>query len=328
MLKFEHIDRNKRVVICPFNNCETDDRARDLMISRGEWRHSRDDIKHHRSFMTNQLQCPHVTISDIIERFEAAENVAEWMASAMAVPPKVIETQTDLKDEEFNNKVYVDNRPFDEVAFSTASVDVQHNRLEYTVMEKRWGGNHMVYVPTHGAVGLTAGDDQASWDKVHWIISAYKPELVYVDAGDRPSYVLERVTTLGDKKWMAIKGIAPSFNELPVMGKTNRGILKLGVDQVKVDLYKLIANDSFFVQQGEGGVPADYTRQFLSEKLVKETARLTTKDKWVLKPGRRNEAFDCAVYAYAAMQHHTSINPTYRRQAEDDNWKWAMDSWN
>ena len=325
VLKFEHIDIEKKIVICPFNECETDDRARDLMIERGQWRHERDDIKHHRSFMSNQLQCPHVPIADIVERYEATDNVAEWMASAMAVPPTVTETQTDMKDEEFDDKVYKDVRPFEDVAAAYASVDVQRNRLEYTVMEKKWGGTHMVWIPVHGTVALTAGNDQHCWDEVYQIISAFKPEFVYVDAGYRPSYVKERIAALGDEKWVPVKGVAPSMNELPVMGKTMNGILKIGVDQVKIDLYGLVEEDAFFVF--ENGVPPDYTQQFLSEKLVKESARMTTKLKWVKKPGRRNEGFDCAVYAYAALQQHASVDPTYRRSDVDDNWRFAASTW-
>lgn len=323
VLKFEHINIEKKLVICPFNGCETNDRQRDLMIERGEWRHERDHIKHHRSFVSNQLQCPHVTIADIVERYQAADNVNEWMASAMAIPATVTETKTDLKDEEFK-KVYKTVRPFDEVASAYAGVDVQRNRLEYTVMEKKWGGNHMVWIPKHGFVELTAGDDQKCWDNLYEIITSFKPELVYVDAGYKPSTVKERIATLGDERWFPVKGVAPSMNELPVMGKTNTGILKIAVDQVKVDLYGMVEEDSFWVN--EDGVPPDYTEQFLSEKLVKETARLRTVEKWVPKPGRRNEAFDCAVYAFAALQHHASIDPTFRRQAEDDNWKWALNT--
>ena len=324
VLKFEHIDLDKKIVVCPFNDCETDDRARDLMIERGEWRHERDHIKHHRSFMSNQLQCPHVTIADIVERHSETENVAEWMAGAMAIPPTVVETQTDYQDEQFQ-KVYLPSRPFDEIASTFAGVDVQRNRLEYTIMEKKWGGAHMVWIPRHGFIELTAGDDQRCWDELYTIITSFKPELVYIDAGYRPVYVKERLAVLGDERWFPIKGIAPSLNELPVMGKTVNGILKLGVDQVKVDLFGLVAEDSFFVL--EDGVPPDYTQQFLSERLVRETARLRTHQKWVKKAGRRNEAFDCAVYAYAALQHHSSLDPTFRRQDEDDNWKWALNSW-
>lgn len=324
VLKFEHIDLERKIIVCPFNECETNDRQRDLMIERGEWRHERDHIKHHRSFMSNQLQCPHVTIADIVERYQETDNVAEWMASAMAIPPTVTETQTDLKDDQFQ-KVYMSVRPFDEVASAFAGVDVQRNRLEYTVMEKKWDGAHMVWVAKHGFVELTAGDDQRCWDELYRIITSYKPELVYVDAGYKPSYVKERLAALGDDRWFPVKGIAPSMNELPVMGKTQNGILKLGVDQVKVDLYGLIEEDSFYVC--EDAVPPDYTEQFLSERLVKETARLRTTQKWVKKSGRRNEAFDCGVYAYAALQHHSSIDPTFRRQDADDNWKWALKSW-
>lgn len=329
VLQFEHIDLKKSLVICPFNGCETDDEDRDLMIKRGEWRHERDHIKHHRSFMHNQLQCPHVPIRDIVERYHEAENKAEWMASSMAVPPTVTETQTDLKDEQFK-KVYLMKRPFEEVAAAYAGVDVQRNRLEFTVMEKKWGqGIRVIWIPEHGVEGLTAGDDQECWDKIYQRITAYKPEFVLVDAGYRPTHVLERLKALGDTRWLPIKGHSPSMNELPIMGKTGKTagheLYKVGVDQVKVDLYSLIEDDGLFVN--EAGVPPDYTEQFLSERLVKETARLHTTQKWVKKSGRRNEAFDCAVYAYAGLQHHASIDPTYRRRDEDDTWKWALNTW-
>ena len=76
----------------------------------------------------------------------------------------------------------------------------------------------------------------------------------------------------------------------------------LGTDTIKTTLFgRLRHNDGSGSMHFGMAADDDYFRQLTSERQVLRYHRGFPIREWVKKSGDRNEALDCAVYAYAAM---------------------------
>jgi phage terminase large subunit GpA-like protein len=156
---------------------------------------------------------------------------------------------------------------------------------------------------------------QATWPRVGG--GELKINQTAVDTGGHAThesyaYVRER------KAWgvVAIKGA--NTKGAPVVGKgrpmdvnlrgkvIKRGVMlyMLGVDAIKTTIYGRLRHN----QSGPGtlhfGLAADdeFFRQLTAEKVQVRDLRGFPVREWVKKPGDRNEALDCCVYAYGALQ--------------------------
>jgi len=209
----------------------------------------------------------------------------------------------------------------DGVVLLTAGVDVQDNRLAISVWG--WGEGQTSWLIFHQEL---FGDPTQTevWGQLNQVLATKWPtprgkeltiKRMAIDTGGHCThevyrYVRERLP----QGVVAIKG--SNRRNSPAVGKGSkvdvnwrgRTIKKgvtlylLGTDTIKTTLFgRLRHND------GNGsmhfGMAADdeYFRQLTSERQALRYHRGFPIREWVKKSGDRNEALDCAVYAYAAM---------------------------
>jgi len=137
-----------------------------------------------------------------------------------------------------------------------------------------------------------------------------------IDSGGHHTHdVYAFVRQQGDRRVMAVKGAStrgkpvlaprPTAQDVNWRGRTIPKGVKLwtvGADTAKAVLYNRLAGDADQAPEDRlvrfcADLGADFYRQLTAEIYDPE------KNRWVLRRGRRNEALDCWVYAYAAAQH-------------------------
>jgi phage terminase large subunit GpA-like protein len=200
-------------------------------------------------------------------------------------------------------------------------VDVQHDRLE----GRLWGygeGEEAWLVDRQIVYGNVAQDE--TWtelaellDKVYARSSGttMRARGMAIDAGDGNTthYVRAFARKYAHRGAMAVKGQAasgkpvigrPTEQDVSWRGKTIKKGVKLwpvGSDTAKAVLYnrfKLEAPGPGYVHL-PGGLPDEEFEQLTAERLVTRYVRGYAKREWLKDAGRRNEALDCWVYAYA-----------------------------
>lgn len=200
-------------------------------------------------------------------------------------------------------------------------VDVQHDRLE----ARLWGfgeGEEAWLCDRQLIFGNVAQDE--TWTGLAELLDkAYSRSSgttmrgrgMAIDAGDGNTthYVRAFCRKYSHRGVMAVKGQAaagkpvigrPTDQDVSWRGKTIKRGVKLwpvGSDTAKAVLYsrlKLEAPGPGYVHL-PSGLPDEEFEQLTAERLVTRYVRGYAKREWIKDAGRRNEALDCWVYAYA-----------------------------
>ena len=208
------------------------------------------------------------------------------------------------------------------VVLLTAGVDVQDNRLACSVWG--WGEGETGWLVWHQELmgDPTQNEVWGQLDQVlatKWATSSGKELTIRqmaIDSGGHCThetyrYVRERLP----QGVIAIKG--SSRRNSPAVGKGSkvdinwRGrtikkgvtLFLLGTDTIKTTLFGRLRHNEAAGSLNFGmAADEEYFRQLTSEKQALRYHRGFPIREWVKKAGDRNEALDCAVYAYAALQ--------------------------
>jgi phage terminase large subunit GpA-like protein len=206
----------------------------------------------------------------------------------------------------------------------TAAVDVQADRLE--VLVKAWGRGEESWVCDWQAF---YGDPGAAavWERLDEYLNAPIRQASGVDmrvmacaidsGGHHTHHVYAFARSRAHRHVLAIKGQSQSGK--PVLGKptdvdvTYKGmrikrgakVWPIGVDTAKSLIYGRLrltkaAESGPGVMHFSRDLPAEYYEQLTAERLVTRYHKGHPRLEWVKPNGRRNEALDCEVYAYAA----------------------------
>lgn len=211
------------------------------------------------------------------------------------------------------------------VGVLTAGVDVQADRVELEVVgwgrgEESWSVDYVIINgdTSKPAKGEEMGEVWKELDKAlsrtytHGYCGSMKISAACIDTGHEAQRVYEFVKSRQKSRVWGIKGRSntqqirhPVWPAKP--GKNNKGRIDLylvGVDEGKSHVYARLRIPEpgpgychFPLERGE-----DYFRQLTSETLRVRPVRNRVVREWHLKKGRRNEALDTRVYAYAALQ--------------------------
>jgi phage terminase large subunit GpA-like protein len=218
--------------------------------------------------------------------------------------------------------------------FCTGAADVQGNRIEWAIYG--WGIGKTSWLLDKGVIeGDTTG--VATFAPLSEIVmrpvetvhgNSFALDAFAIDANFNTQTVYAWVRRMGPNV-IAVRGAAgasanhwfpplgtPKQQEVNYQGqRAKRGVMlwPVGTWQIKSDFYanlrKTIAgpNEDGTFPPGYVHLPADldddYLKQLTAEYLdTREVGRLIVKE-WVNPPGRRNEALDIRVYAYAAAVH-------------------------
>ena len=300
------------------------------MLRKGEWRATAPSNGKTAGFQLSGLYSPLGWLSwaDMVDDFLRAKTDAPMLKSF--VNTRLAETW----EEDFASKVsaegLLDRCEHYEAAMVpegglalTVGVDVQDNRLAISVWA--WGREEEGWLLDHQEI---YGDPsrQELWKQLdevvlrewpHAVGPAMRPDVVAIDSGGHfTAEVYQYARERARQGVVAIKG--QSQRGKPPIGKGSkvdvnhqgrtlkRGavVYLVGGDTVKTTLFGRLKHN----EQGAGflhfhmGTTGEYFEQLTAEKQVLRYNRggFPTRE-WVKKPSARNEALDCLVYAYAAL---------------------------
>lgn len=314
---------------CPHCGGEWSEGQRAEAVSEGEWRGTA-PFTGIAGFHISEIYSPWVTLAEMAKAFILAKDsptrLQTWINSSLG---EVWETSKDLLEPSALMKRAEDYklaRVMPEALLVTAGVDVQADRLECYV----WGfgpGEESWVIDAQVFVGNPS--EQIVWDQLlayleqpleHDRGAQVIPRVVAVDSGyaTQDVYAFCRKNQMrrlpaGMQQIIAVKG---REGTLPVIGKPTlqdidsrgtkikRGVqlFIVGVDQIKTMLYgrmKIETPGAGFMHFSNE-LREDFYDQLAAEKLVTKWIKGFARVEWHLPKGRRNEALDCAVYAYAA----------------------------
>jgi len=228
----------------------------------------------------------------------------------------------------------------DKALVVTAGVDVQDNRIE--VVQRAWGEGEESWLVNHAVI---FGDPsrQELWNQVLDVLDtpithASGAQLVTyaaaIDSGGHYTHEVYAFTRQYRKRHLlAIKG--QSLPGKPALGKPTKQDINMrqqviksgamlwpvGSDTIKGLIYGRLKS----VESGPGsyhwpiGLSEQYWKQLTSEKQITKLVNGFPRRMWVKNDRDNNEALDCEVYAYAALQYiYTRHNrATFWQQMRD-----------
>lgn len=302
---------------CPKCGGCQEERAKTGMVEAGRWRATRPEVKGHAGFRLNALVSP-------LANAAWGKLAAEWLA-AQRDPTKlqvfvntilgqgwreageeIDETEVASRAERFG----LDAIPTEVVAI-TAGVDVQHDRLECTFVG--WAEAGTAFVLGH-TIAWGQWDDDLTWAELDEALrTVWRHQsghhlgvaAALVDAGDGKTMdkVLAFCGPRRNRRILAGKGAPGNRPWLQRPQTKRRGGARLhivGTDGIKATILQRVKGSSS-IRFSDTLEPV-WFEQLAGERLTTRYSRGVLTRQWNPVPGRRNEALDCTVYAFAARK--------------------------
>lgn len=300
---------------CPHCAAEVSERNKPEMVAAGQWRATQPHVRGHAGFRMNALISLHTNAAWgklAVEFVQAKDDPTTLQTFVNTI---LGQGWRSAGDELAEDELMARAEPFGlaavpaEVLAVTVGVDVQHDRLEVTYLG--W---------TEGGVALVLGhlviwgqyDAEETWAELDGLIGARFPHALgekigvdacAIDAGDGVSmhHVTAFATPRTRRKVLAIKGAPgnrPMIERAGSTTKTGARLWIIGVDTVKQQLFGRLAQAGSF--RFSADLPPVWFEQLASERSVVRYTRGQLTRSFVRIPGRRAEALDCVVYAFAA----------------------------
>jgi phage terminase large subunit GpA-like protein len=218
------------------------------------------------------------------------------------------------------------------VLLLTCGVDTQDTRLEYTIYG--WARGRQSWAIEHGVIdGDTLTD--APWTELTRRVfdrefthrlGRMKVSQILTDAGGHRTTEVFRWTRGKSPRVFPIRGQGGKglavIKDRNFNNQSHQQQIIVGVDSVKIDgVIRLSVEDPthpgyVHYPKNRDGSPArgfndEFFRQLCSERCVFKYLRGQPKEEWVIEIGQRNEAWDCFVYATAALEQYAGFqNPS------------------
>lgn len=320
-------DPDLAVYQCPSCNGYFDDVQKEIAVNEGRWVATA-PFKGTAGFHLSQFYSPWRTLKQIVSAFLKAKGdpalMTVWVNTVLGEcfeehGESANENELIERVEDYNAEVPA------RVLFITGGADVQPDRIECEFVgwaggEESWSlGYHVI----HGDVDIPEGSPGSPWTHftdlirkrfVHESGVEMIAEAICIDSGGTGENT-QSVYNYGKRhkgdRVFVVKGRGGPG--LPIIGPPNRK--KTGKAARKVDLYIVGTNNAKAVvmkrlkiaEPGAGfchfprGRDDDYFRQLTAEKAVTKFVKGFPVIEWKKDSGRRNEALDCRVYAFAAL---------------------------
>lgn len=288
-----------------------EERHKPAMLKAGEWRaeaESRGVAGFHLSELYSPWRKWSEVASDFLEAHKGGQEMLKtWVNTALGEPweeqgegVEPVGLMARLED-------YPDDLP---LAFTTAGVDVQNNRLEVSVVG--WGVGEEAWLLDHIILdGDTARPDV--WEDLHDTLTDAGVAYAAIDSG----YNTSMVYAFTEKRaWtIAIKGVSGSRpliederrrrQRMRVRKRKGAPVEPLGVDQGKSLIYSRLKmpdpGPGYIHFKRDVAFDDEYFAQLTAEQLVRRYKKGVPYLVWESKRDR-NEALDCLVYALAAAR--------------------------
>ena len=301
-----------------------------MMLRQGEWRATAPTDGKTAGFHLSGLYSPLGWLSwvDMVDEFLRAKADAPMLKSF--VNTRLSETW----EEDYASKISADGLLAKRLNYAsgicpngvlllTAGVDVQDNRLAISVWG--WGEAETGWLIWHQEI---MGDSTQIevWSQLDQVLATawatesdkeLKITQMAIDSGGHCThevynYVRDRirqgvVAIKGSSKRGSVAVSKGNKVDVNTKGRTLKGgvtLFSVGSDTIKTTLFGRMKHND----EGPGGLrfglaaDGEYFEQLTAEKQTLRYLRGFPIREWVKKPSARNEALDCAVYAYAALQ--------------------------
>ncbi|MEM6440054.1 MAG: phage terminase large subunit family protein [Pseudomonadota bacterium] len=312
--------RGDAYAACPECGGVIEDADKPRLLARGEWRVGAEGDGRTAGFHLSSLYSVFQTFGEIAEEHGRVRKdparLQVWVNTCLG------EAWEDRGGEAMEPGALVGRRenfgptlPPD-VALLTAGVDVQGDRIEVQVVG--WGAGEQAFVIEHRVLwgdpsGPRLWEDLDALLLHRWPHARAVPPLILravaLDTGGRhtaAAYEFVR-TRLGRRIW-GVKGRGgagvPPWPRTVSKGKGGAPVFMVGVDGLKDTLAARLAA----TEPGPGAVrfshalPPEWFDQLTAEKVRTKHVNGRAVRTWELRrPGARNEALDCFVYALAAL---------------------------
>ena len=301
---------------CP--HCEelVDERHMPAMVEAGGWRATAPHVQGHAGFRLNALVSllPNASWGKLaVEFLSAKRDPAELQVFTNTILAEGWRIEGEELDE---NELAARSESFgldalpESVLALTAGVDVQHDRLEVTIIG--WSQDDTAWILGHVVI-WGAYDDDLTWIELDEVLSTrwrhplggkLGLDAVCIDAGDGAA--MERVLSFcgprSRRKVLAIKGLDGARPFITKSKQKTRGaaLWLVGVDSIKTTLMSRLAREGLI--RFSGDLPAVWFEQLASERAVVRYIRGQPRRRFERIAGKRAESLDCAVYAFAARQ--------------------------
>ncbi|WP_371055734.1 phage terminase large subunit family protein [Rhodosalinus sp. K401] len=314
---------------CPHCTSEIDERQKPAMVEAGAWRPTQPEVTGHAGFRMNALVSLHANASwgKLAAEFVAAKDDPTSLQTFVNTilgqgwrgeGDELAEDELEARGEPWG----LGQVPADALAL-TAGIDVQHDRLEVTIVG--WAEEGEAFALGHRVI-WGSWDDEATWAELDELLRSTFPhelggrigiDAAAVDAGDGTTMgaVLAFCAPRLRRKVLAIKGAPGNRPLLERAARTKRGAQRLwivGVDTAKTHIFARLARGRTIRLSAD--LPRVWHEQVASERAVVRYRRGQPVRSFERIPGRAAEALDCLVYALAARQ---AIHPDWpARRAE------------
>lgn len=300
-----------------------DDPARWGAVSHGEWRATA-EFKGIAGFHVPGFLSSWLTLPEIVAEFLEAKDSPELLQVFVnTILGEVWEEQGETVDSTSlagRAEAYDAESLPDEIIALTAGVDTQDDRLEVQVIA--WGAHEeswpCLYEVIHGDPA-----QPAVWSDLDGLLlQSFKTQdgrtlrirAACIDSGGHHgAAVLSFARARRARRVFAIKGQSgpkPVWPKRVTRGKSRAAdVFMVGVDTAKDAIYgrlRIAAPGPGYVHFPKTeGFEADYFAQLTSETVVTRYREGRPYRVWVLPKGKRNEALDTYVYAFAALRSTT-----------------------
>lgn len=319
---------------CPECGAVHAEHRKPAMLSHGFWEASAPGDGRTCGFHLSSLYSPWMTWGEIAAEYVAAKDdpvrLKAW------VNTKLAETWEDREGEQVDEQALMLRREEygpsipAQVAALTCGVDVQDDRLELELVgwghdEESWSCDYKILWGDPSGPGLWA-DLEGYLSQVfeHETLPEGLPiEATCIDTGGHYTQAVYAFCKGKERRriW-AIKGVAgkrPIWPKRP--SKQNRAKINLfaiGVDGAKEAMYARIRKETLGAGYCHFPIDRDvvYFEQLTAERLKTRYYRGFPQRYWWKPDGRRNEALDCRVYAYAALHGLLSIGLHLNKRAD------------
>lgn len=314
--------------VCPGCGSIVAERNKPAMVAAGRWRATAPHVKGHAGFRINALVSPlaNTAWGKLAAEFLAAKHDPALLMTFVNTVlgegwreqgEEIDETALAARAERFD----LDLLP-PEVLALTAGVDVQRDRLEVTFVG--WAQDDTAFVVGHRVVwGLP--DDDETWSELDELLKMRFPhpaggrlalDAVAIDSGDGET--MERAYAFAfprfRRKVLAVKGVAGNRPWIEMSKSKVKGgrLFIVGVDGIKSHLNARLTRGSTI--RFSDKLSAEWFEQLASERVMVRYRRGQPFRQFERIPGRRAEALDCVVYAFAARQ-LVNVNWASREEA-------------
>lgn len=338
-IKWQNDDPNTAALACEACGCLIEEHNKTDMLLKGEWRATQPSDGITAGFHISSLYSPLGWKSwrDIVREFLDAKGdpprLKEWVNTVLG----------ETWEEEYSARIDANalverceeyqllTVPEDGLLL-TAGIDVQDNRLAVTI--KAWGKDEQSWLVNWMEIFGDPSDlsESGPWHQVDTVLlqdythangQKLKVRAAAVDTGGHYTHEAYMFCRARKKRHViAIKG--SSSPGRPALGKPSRqdvnfknqtlkkgvDLWLIGTDTIKTTIYgRMKRPDGPGAMHWPIGLSDEYFKQLTAEKQITKYVNGFPKRVWFKKDGTRNEALDCEVYAYAALQYfYTRVN--------------------